>query len=244
MITPAHGSRLTTGPAAPDGDDAGLRARGLTMRFTVGGRQHTVLDGVDLDLEAGRMTALVGESGCGKSTLLRVLGLLTPPNAGTVHIDGRDAWRLSDNARSRLRRHHIGFVFQAANLIPQLRARHNVALAFDGSLARGRARADQLLDQMDLLDRSTSRSADLSGGEQQRVALARALVNGPVVLLADEPTGNLDPANATQVMRLLRSVAESGCAVLVVTHSDAVAESADAVLRLAQGRVTTERSAP
>lgn len=219
----------------------GIEARGICTSFAIAGVSTRILDGVDLQLRPGRLTALVGASGSGKSTLLQALGLLTPPDSGQVLVGGTDAWSVDDNTRAELRRRHLGFVFQASNLIPQHDSQTNVALAHRAGTARGRRRAGQLLLRMGVRQQAGSRPVDLSGGEQQRVALARALINDPPVLLADEPTGNLDSANEDRVLGLLHEIADEGRAVLVVTHSVHVADGADTVVRLDAGKLSVDR---
>ncbi|MCW2643288.1 MAG: putative oligopeptide transporter, ATP-binding protein, partial [Dactylosporangium sp.] len=178
-------------------------------------------------------------SGSGKTTLLQIVGLLMPPDSGSVLIDGRDAWGLSDNDRTELRRSSLGFVFQAFNLLPQHTALRNVTLPHRGSARTGTAKARELLERVGLAARAIHRPNELSAGEQQRVALARALINDPLNVLADEPTGNLDAANERVMLTLFREIADEGRAVLLVTHSEAVAASADTVLRMSGGALRT-----
>lgn len=200
----------------------------------------TALQDVDLDLFAGEVVALVGRSGSGKSTLLHVLGTLAAPDTGRLRIADIDVDPSDDRATARLRREHVGHVFQHAGLLPQLTAEENVALPSTDGVRGGLAAARRLLCQVGLGARLTHRPAHLSGGEQQRVAVARAIVNRPSVLLADEPTGSLDEATEREVMALLRSIAEDGCAVLIVTHNELVAAEADRVLRLDSGQLSND----
>ncbi|MGO1051374.1 ABC transporter ATP-binding protein [Crossiella sp. CA198] len=202
------------------------------------GIRTTVLDEVSLHVAAGELVALRGASGAGKTTLLAVAGLLARPDAGTVWLAGRDTRELSEARLARVRREELGFVFQSGHLLPHLSAVRNVALAVPGPAAAATALAGAALAGLGLHPRRDHLPGLLSGGEAQRVALARALVNRPRLLLADEPTGNLDPATGQVVLDHLRAAAERGCAVLVVTHSGTVAAAADRRLHLAEGRLT------
>ncbi|MFC5902524.1 ABC transporter ATP-binding protein [Streptomyces zhihengii] len=191
---------------------------------------------VSFEVAAGEIVALVGRSGSGKTSLLMALGLLATPGAGTVLVEGRDTAGLADAELSALRRDRIGFVFQAFNLLPQFTAQENVAMAHRSGLRGGAERAARLLGEVGLGHRLRHRPQQLSAGEQQRVAVARALVNAPAVVLADEPTGNLDAETESDVLDVLTTgAAGSGCAVLLVTHSAGVASRAGRVLRMADG---------
>ncbi|MFD0026045.1 ABC transporter ATP-binding protein [Streptomyces sp. NPDC058382] len=209
-----------------------LTADGVGKSYTRRGRRVDVLDDVDLTVGPGRVTALVGHSGSGKSTLLHILGLLTKPDTGRVVLEGRDTSDLRDDVLADLRRRRLGFVFQSYNLLPQHSALRNVLLPYAGRRAEGEARARSLLERVGLADRCDHRPGELSGGEQQRVALARALVNDPPLLLADEPTGNLDRESEAVLLELFGELARDGHGVLVVTHDQAVADAADVVHRL------------
>ena len=213
----------------------------MQKRYDGEGVSVQALKGVDLSVDAGELVALMGPSGCGKSTLLHLLGGLDTPTDGEVFVDGVSLASMSDRERTLLRRTRIGFVFQFFNLIPVLTAYENIELpgVIDGMAARDRsARVNELLGLVGLGDRADHVPARLSGGEQQRVALARALLHRPALLLADEPTGNLDRASGDQVMDLLCLANESmGQTVVLVTHDPAVAARADRVLRLDDGRV-------
>ena len=214
------------------------RGRGLVRTFGSGRAALRVLDGVDLELRAGELVAVVGRSGSGKSTLLHLLGGLDRPDQGTIELDGMSLERAGEGELARLRREKIGFVFQAFHLLPELSGVENVLLP--ARIARDRAalrRGRALVEQLGLDGAGERLPVVLSGGEQQRLAIARALVNDPVLVLADEPTGNLDPESGAHVVELLRRVAESGKAVLVVTHEANVVERADRVLRLERGNL-------
>ncbi|MCB1888216.1 MAG: ABC transporter ATP-binding protein [Rhodocyclaceae bacterium] len=217
-----------------------LEIENLTRRFAgPGGR--TVLDGLSLAVEAGSIVAIVGESGAGKSTLLNLIAALDVPDGGRIALDGVAVSALDEAARTAWRRDHLGFIFQAFHVLPHLSLRQNVALPLwlqGGDDATHAAAADRMLARVGLAGREDSRPAELSGGELQRVAIARALVHRPRLVLADEPTGNLDPSRAGQILALLRAqVVEAGAIGLLVTHSLEAARTADRILRLADGRL-------
>jgi ABC-type lipoprotein export system ATPase subunit len=215
------------------------RARGLVRTFGSGRAAVRVLDGVDLELVAGELVAVVGRSGSGKSTLLHLLGGLDRPDEGTIELDGTQLERARESELARLRREKIGFVFQAFHLLPELSGMENVLLPARISRDREAVRRGRVLVEQLGLDGVGARlPVVLSGGEQQRLAVARALVNDPMLVLADEPTGNLDPESGAHVVDLLRRVAGAGKAVLVVTHELAVVERADRILRLERGRLS------
>ena len=216
-----------------------LAVSGLARAFSQGGRTIDVLRGVDLTLAPGEIVALLGPSGSGKSTLLQAVGLLEGGFSGSIRVAGEEASRLDDNGRTRLRREAIGFVYQFHHLLPDFTAEENVVLP---QLIRGQDprpaldRARILLDALGLAERRDHRPAQLSGGEQQRVAVARALANRPALVLADEPTGNLDEKNADRVLdQFLRLVRGEGAAALVATHNERLAERMDRVVRLHEG---------
>jgi lipoprotein-releasing system ATP-binding protein len=218
-----------------------LATRALARSFTSGEGELVVFSGVDLDVRAGEMVGLVGPSGSGKSSLLHAAGLLERPTGGTVYVDGVDAWALSDRARTALRRREIGFVYQFHHLLAEFDARDNVALP---QLIAGRRRrtareeAERLLTLMGLGERMHHQPAQMSGGEQQRVAIARALANRPRILLADEPTGNLDPNTSGAVFRSLFDVARrEGVGALIATHNMELASYMDRVVTLREGRI-------
>ncbi len=212
--------------------------------YRTGGGEVRALDGVDLVIEPGELVAVEGPSGSGKSTLLQLLGALDRPTSGSLLFDGRELNALGDRELTRLRSAEIGFVFQTFNLIPTLTAAENVEAAMVPSGGNGRerrARVAELLEQVGLAARAGHLPTRLSGGEQQRVAIARSLANGPRVVLADEPTGNLDSATAEEVVETLRSLsADRGVTVVVVTHADEVARTAKRRVRVRDGKVLDE----
>ncbi|HVM01795.1 MAG TPA: ABC transporter ATP-binding protein [Acidimicrobiales bacterium] len=197
--------------------------------------------GVDLDVARGEWVAIMGPSGCGKSSLLHLLGGLDIPDAGAVELDGQDLSRLSETQRARLRRRQLGYVFQFFNLVHDLTVAENIELPMllaGASKAAASARRGELLAAMSLAEVASSMPAQLSGGQQQRVAIARALANDPKVVLADEPTGNLDTEAARQVLTLLRAQHARGQTIVMVTHDPRVAAAADRVLMMEDGRFT------
>ncbi len=218
-----------------------LDLTGVKRTFHQGPQDLEILRGVDLAVNAGEIVALVGPSGAGKSTLLHIAGLLESPDAGDVAIGGQSCNGMDDDARTAMRRDHLGFVFQYHHLLPEFSALENVAIpGIISGLGRpqARQRAKEILGWMGLEDREKHRPARLSGGEQQRVAIARALASKPTLLLADEPTGNLDPATAADVFDvLLKLVKGAGLAALVGTHNPELASRMDRVVRLEDGRL-------
>ncbi len=203
-----------------------------------------VLKGVDFELAAGEIVALVGPSGAGKSTLLQIIGLLEQADSGVLRLSGHEAFGLDDSQRTELRRDHLGFVYQFHHLLPEFSALENLTLpAMIAGASRGKAmdRADQLLERVGLAERRLHRPAQLSGGEQQRVAIARALVNRPALLLADEPTGNLDPETSDGVFNyLLKVVRDSQAAALIATHNPDLARRMDRILKIEDGHVVEQ----
>jgi putative ABC transport system ATP-binding protein len=227
---------------------AAASMRGVTKVYGEGGTAVHALRGVDLDVEAGRMTAVVGRSGSGKSTLLQVMAGLDVPTSGTVSIGDQRITGLDDERLTRFRRTRLGFVFQAFNLLPGLDVVENVTLPFLLAGTRVDAETDRrvrtLLDRLGLADRSAHRPHELSGGQQQRVAIARALVTRPTVLFADEPTGSLDSDSSAEVLGLLRAaVDDEGQTVVLVTHDPVAAASADRVVTMRDGRVVADEPA-
>jgi lipoprotein-releasing system ATP-binding protein len=221
--------------------EAALRLDKVSRRFRQGEAWLEVLRGAELELQPGRIAALVGPSGSGKSTLLQIAGLLERPDGGEVYLRGQACGRLADAERTRRRREILGFVYQFHHLLPEFSALENVMLPqmLGGQSRRAAgARARELLGSLGLAERETHRPARLSGGEQQRVAIARAMANRPAVLLADEPTGNLDETTADRVFdALVEAIQETGAAALIATHNADLAARTDVVLRLHGGLI-------
>jgi len=220
-----------------------IEARGLRKTYSGDGVDVRALDGVDLDVGAGESVAIMGPSGSGKSTLLHVLGALDTADEGSVMLDGRNLAGLGRADLADVRRESVGIVFQFFNLVPVLTVLENVSLpaVLDGTSESGaRERAESLLAQLGLDEESSKLPAQLSGGEQQRAAIARALINEPAVVLADEPTGNLDRTSGAEVMALLRDVNERGQTLVLVTHDPAVAAHARRVVFMRDGKLEDE----
>jgi putative ABC transport system ATP-binding protein len=217
-----------------------IELRGVTKRYRRGGETLTVLDGLDLDMDAGRFYALMGPSGSGKTTLLNLVGGLDRPDEGTIHVAGEDLGALRGAALSQWRADSIGFVFQGFNLLPVLTAQENVELPLTLaplSRAERRDHAAHARELVGMADRRKHRPGQLSGGQEQRVAIARAIATDPKVILADEPTGDLDRASADQVLDLLQRLnAELTKTILMVTHDPAAAERAQSIVNLDKGR--------
>ncbi len=223
------------------GTEPVLQAQGLVKRFFEGPHEITILHGVDLTIARGDFVSIVGSSGSGKSTLLHLLGGLDVPNAGEVHLLGQPFSRLDETRRGDLRNAHLGFVYQFHHLLPEFDALENVAMPLlirpSVDVETARAQADVLLKQVGLGHRQRHRPGELSGGERQRVAIARALATSPQLVLADEPTGNLDQRTAQEVLGLLDDLrAQHGMALLVVTHDERLAAAADRRLVMQDGR--------
>jgi putative ABC transport system ATP-binding protein len=232
--------RLDDGAAVPA--NAAVEARDLTRRYGDGSTAVEALRGVDIDVRSGELVAVMGPSGSGKSTLMHLLAGLDKPTSGTVRIAGTEITDLDDSHLTRLRRQHIGFVFQFFNLLPMLDAEENVLLPL--SIAGDkpdRAWLDELLSRMGIDKRRDHRPSELSGGEQQRVAIARSLVSRPTILFADEPTGNLDSKTGGEILDLIRDSVDSyGQTTVMVTHEPRAASTADRILFLSDGLIVKE----
>ncbi|MFA6963532.1 MAG: ABC transporter ATP-binding protein [Patescibacteria group bacterium] len=217
-----------------------VSAKGLKKSYKMS--KHNVvqaLDGVDIEVKQGDFTAIVGPSGCGKSTLMHILGLLDRPDEGDLFIDGEDFSKLKDDKAYKVRAKKVGFIFQGFNLIPTLTALENVVLAgkYGGmKLAERKKRAIELLNMVGLAERMNHKPNELSGGQQQRVAMARALMNDPAIILADEPTGELDTKTSLEIMEMLKKLNREGKTFLIVTHNMDVAAECKNVIRLRDGK--------
>lgn len=221
-----------------------ISLRGITRDFQLGAQTVHVLKGIDLDIQKGEYVALMGPSGSGKSTLMNLLGCLDTPTAGTYHLAGRDVSRMDDNDLAAVRNKEIGFVFQTFNLIPRQTALQNVALpmVYAGASKEARTeRAEEVLRQVGLEDRMDHRPNQLSGGQRQRVAVARALVNTPSMILADEPTGNLDSTTSVEIMKLFDDIHKAGNTLIVVTHEEDIAQHAHRIIRLRDGKIESDQ---
>ena len=222
-----------------------LQLRGITRDFKMGAQTVHVLKGIDLDIYKNQYVALMGPSGSGKSTLMNLLGCLDTPTSGSYVLNGSDASALDDNALAEIRNNEIGFVFQTFNLLPRSTALDNVALplVYAGWGKEERiARAQEVLEQVGLGDRMDHKPNQLSGGQRQRVAVARALVNRPALILADEPTGNLDSKTSVAIMKLFDAIQAAGNTVVLVTHEEDIAQHAKRVIRLVDGNIDSDIS--
>lgn len=222
-----------------------ISIKNITKTYKVGGEVVNALKGVDLEIEKGEYVALMGPSGSGKSTLMNMLGCLDTTSSGTYILNGNDVSSMNDNELAQIRNKEIGFVFQTFNLMPRLSALENVALplVYAGKKRSEReAKAAKCLEAVNLTDRMSHRPNELSGGQRQRVAVARALVNDPAIILADEPTGNLDSKTSDDIMNLFEEIHRHGNTVIVITHEEEIARRAKRIIRLKDGKV--ERDEP
>ncbi|MDQ2788206.1 MAG: ABC transporter ATP-binding protein [Actinomycetota bacterium] len=219
-----------------------IQLEGVTKTYQMGKVEVPVLFGVDLIIDDGEMVAIMGPSGSGKSTLMNILGCLDIPSSGTYLLDGSDVTRLSTNQLAKVRSRKIGFVFQSFNLIPRTSAARNVELPLVYAGIRNRRNLGRrALEQVGLGDRQKHMPNELSGGQQQRVAIARALINDPTILLADEPTGNLDTTSSRDIMKLLCELNDAGCTVVIITHEEEIAHFAKRVVQLRDGRIVSDQ---
>ncbi|ONF95379.1 ABC transporter ATP-binding protein [Sphingomonas jeddahensis] len=221
-----------------------LRMREVARLYRTDSVETVALDGIDLDIASGEFVAIMGPSGCGKSTLLNVLGLLDSPTGGSYVFDGTEVAGLSEAKLADFRKANIGFIFQSFNLVDELTVQDNIELALlyhNVSAKERRARAETVMDRVGIAHRARHRPSQLSGGQQQRVAVARALVAAPKLILADEPTGNLDTNHGEEVMRMLQQLNSEGSTIVMVTHSPAHADYASRVVNMLDGRILQER---
>ncbi len=220
-----------------------IKTSKLTKVYRTEEVETTALNAVDLDIKEGEFVSVMGPSGCGKSTLLNVLGMIDSPSSGEYHFMGEEIGRLSERNRAVVRKHNLGFVFQSFNLIDELTVYENIELPMLYTKVPGserKQRVEELLEGMNIMHRRNHFPQQLSGGQQQRVAVARAIVNRPKLILADEPTGNLDSANGDEVMKILSQLNAEGTTILMVTHSQYCAEFGNRIIRMLDGQVVTE----
>ncbi|MAL58847.1 MAG: macrolide ABC transporter ATP-binding protein [Flavobacteriaceae bacterium] len=220
-----------------------IKIRGIIRDFPLGQEVVKVLKGIDLDIERGEYVALMGPSGSGKSTLMNLLGCLDTPTGGTYELNGVDVSSMTDDELAEIRNKEIGFVFQTFNLLPRTTALDNVALPMvyaGASKSERNQRASEVLTDVGLADRMDHKPNQLSGGQRQRVAVGRALVNKPSIILADEPTGNLDSKTSLEIMQLFDDIHKAGNTVIIVTHEEEIAEHAHRVIRLRDGMVESD----
>jgi putative ABC transport system ATP-binding protein len=220
-----------------------IEIEAVTKVYRMGSVEVQALKGIDLRVDEGEFVAIMGASGSGKTTLMNVIGCLDLPSEGRYLLEGVDVRQLNDNQLAAIRNRKIGFVFQSFNLIPRSTAIHNVEmpLIYAGMTGGRRERAMAALDSVGLADRARHQPSELSGGQQQRVAIARALVTAPAILLADEPTGNLDSESSTEIMRLLQELNEEGRTIVLITHENEIAAFAKRVVRLKDGLVVADQ---
>jgi putative ABC transport system ATP-binding protein len=222
-----------------------IQLEGVTKAYQMGKVEVPVLHGIDLTIDDGELVAIMGPSGSGKSTLMNILGCLDVPTNGRYLLDGTDVSRLSGKRLARVRGRKIGFVFQSFNLIPRTSAIRNVELPLIyAGVRERRIPARRALEQVGLSERQKHQPNELSGGQQQRVAIARALINEPSILLADEPTGNLDTAASQEIMKLLRGLNDGGCTIVIITHEEEIALHAERIVRLRDGLVQSDQTQP
>jgi putative ABC transport system ATP-binding protein len=221
-----------------------LTMRELSKVYRADTVQTTALDSIDLEIADGEFVAIMGPSGCGKSTLLNMIGMLDSPSSGSYVFNGQEVAGLSESKLADVRKENIGFIFQSFNLVDELSVRDNIELALlyhSVPASERRARVDEVMDKVGIAHRAKHRPSQLSGGQQQRVAVARALVANPKLILADEPTGNLDTHHGEEVMRMLQTLNGEGSTIVMVTHSPAHADYASRIVSMLDGRILQER---
>ena len=221
-----------------------LTMRDLSRVYRTDTVETTALDRIDLDIADGEFVAVMGPSGCGKSTLLNVIGMLDSPTSGSYVFDGKEVAGLPEGKLAEVRKKNIGFIFQSFNLVDELSVRENIELALlyhDVPAAERRRRVEEVMDKVGIAHRAKHRPSQLSGGQQQRVAVARALVGNPKLILADEPTGNLDTQHGEEVMKMLQALNREGSTIVMVTHSPGHADYAGRVVNMLDGRILIER---
>ena len=221
-----------------------IHARGLKKTYQINKNRIEALNGIDIDIEKGSFTAVVGPSGSGKSTLMYILGCLTHPSGGIYLFDGTDILAMSDFSLSRIRNRNIGFIFQTFNLIPQMTILENTEVPLiHGSISRKEReeKSAKYIEMVGMSHRLNHRPSELSGGEMQRAAIARALVAEPLLIIADEPTGNLDSKTGDEIIEILRSLNTDGKTIIIVTHNDRIASCADRIIFLKDGRIDEDR---
>ena len=224
-----------------------IKIQGIKKYYKVGTQEVRALDGVDLPIHDYEYVAIMGPSGSGKSTMMTILGCLDSPSGGTYILNGTDVSQMNDNALAEVRNKEIGFIFQSFNLLPRYSALENVALPliYSGESKKGRdIRAEKALESVDLTDRMHHKPNELSGGQRQRVAVARALVNKPSIILADEPTGNLDSKTSVDIMKLFEAIHNKGNTIIVVTHEEDIAKHAHRIIRLRDGHIESDEVNP
>lgn len=220
-----------------------IKTVNLTKIYQTDDVETTALNGVNIDIKEGEFVSVMGPSGCGKSTLMNILGMIDSPNSGEFFFNGKEVGNLPERKRSEVRKHNLGFVFQSFNLIDELSVFENIELPMlytKVPSSERKRRVEELLEGMNIMHRRNHFPQQLSGGQQQRVAVARAVVNKPKLILADEPTGNLDSSNGDEVMKILSELNAQGTTILMVTHSQYCAEFGNRIIRMLDGQVVTE----
>ena len=215
-----------------------IQLQNIVKSYKSGGEETIALKGLDLEINEGEFVAIMGPSGSGKSTLMHIIGLLDRPTSGSYILDGKDVSKLKGNAQSKIRNKQIGFVFQQFNLLPRTSVLDNVLLpSIYGNIKNPKSKAEKLIEKVGLKDRIKHKSNQLSGGQIQRVAIARALVMNPSIILADEPTGNLDSKRSAEIMNLFKEINKDGATIVLITHEDEIASYADRVIKLKDGEI-------